>query len=81
MAETTREWALLFPNGRDIFYEGDSPRDFRTEIIEEYGFDPGEDPAWGVVIGDGPEAFTSYRFHCPAEHLDAIYGGQYPMGS
>ena len=31
---------VLFPNGRDIFYEGDSPRDFRTEIIEEYGFDP-----------------------------------------
>jgi hypothetical protein len=32
----------------------------------------------GVPIED----FVSYRFHCPAEHLDAIYGGdRFPMGS
>lgn len=62
-----REWAVLFPEGRHIYYEGDDPEGFRAEIREKFDFDPGEQPDQG--------------FDCPAELLDAIYGGQYPMGS
>lgn len=37
---------------------------------------------WGVLVEDDIKSFTSYCFHCPAEHLDAIYGSdRFPMGS
>ena len=46
-------------------------------------------PGWGQWIewaddrpADEDEAgFMSYRFRCPAEHLDAIYSDRFPMGS
>ncbi|WP_250029750.1 hypothetical protein [Paractinoplanes maris] len=80
----TVTWAELFPNGRDIFYEGDSPDDFAAEIAARYGFDPRTDKRWWEVIDGGGdmEPFVSYRFHCPVHLLDAIYGNdKYPLGS
>lgn len=77
-------WADLFPDGRDIFYEGDDPDEFAAEIAAKYGFDPRTDMRWWDVIdgGDGMEPFVSHRFRCPAHLLDAIYGNdKYPMGS
>jgi hypothetical protein len=68
MRKYEREWSELFPTGRFIFYEGDDPEGFRREIKAEFGFDPGPRPDEG--------------FHCPPEHLDAIYGvGRFLMGS
>lgn len=65
-------WASLYPEGRDIFYEGDHPAGFASQIEAEFGFSPALDPRWGV----------SYCFYCPAEHLDAIYGSdRFPVGS
>ena len=70
-------WSELFPDGRFIYYEGNNPEAFVEEIKRKFGFDPSKDnPKWGEVIS------VSYGFHCPAEYLDAIYGGsKYPMGS
>jgi hypothetical protein len=66
--EKLKKWSELCPEGRFIFYEGDDPKGFRREIKAEFGFDPGPKPDEG--------------FHCPPEHLDAIYGtGRFPMGS
>jgi hypothetical protein len=75
-------WSDLFPEGRHIFYEGDDPAAFVRQIRAEFGFSPASDPRWGEQIdGDGMN-FTSYSFHCPAEHLDAIYGtSRFAMGS
>jgi len=40
------------------------------------------DPRWGEQIDGDDISFTSYSFHCPSEHLDAIYGNdRFPMGS
>ncbi len=41
-------WSDLFPDGRDIFYEGDDPVGFVNTIKAEFGFDPSADPNWGV---------------------------------
>jgi hypothetical protein len=70
-----RTWAEMFPEGREIFYEGDNPNAFANEIKEKYGFDPSENnPNWNECSG--------FNFLCPAKHLDAIYGSRsYPMGS
>jgi hypothetical protein len=64
-------WHELFPEGRDIFYEGDDPDGFAAQIRAEFGFDPAADSCWDEM----------QRFHCPAKHLDAIYSGRFPMGS
>jgi hypothetical protein len=80
----TTTWAELFPNGRDIFYEGDGPDEFAAEIASKYGFDPRTDRRWWDVIAgdDGAEPLVSYMFHCPSHLLDAIYGnGAYLLGS
>ena len=68
-------WAKLFPEGRDLYYEGEHPDKFAKAISEEFGFDPSADPLWGKRFqgDDGEPGFTSYGFHCPAEHIDAIY--------
>lgn len=67
-------WSELFPTGRQIFYEGNKPKAFAKEIKQRFGFDPSEDnPSWNRKCG--------YSFACPAEFLDEIYGGEYPMGS
>jgi hypothetical protein len=77
-------WASLFPEGRHIFYEGADPTEFVRRIKAEYGLDPAADPRWGEHYEgeeDRPE-WVSYGFHCPAQHLDAIYGNpDFPMGS
>jgi hypothetical protein len=79
---TDTTWASLFPNGREIFYEGHDPVGFVRQIQTEFGFSPALDPDWGVQIEDDIDSFTSYSFHCLAEHLDAIYGSaRFPMGS
>jgi hypothetical protein len=80
LAATT--WSSLFPQGRHIFYEGDDPTGFVNQIESEFGFSPALDPRWGQWINGDAFSFTSYSFHCPTEHLDAIYGSdRFPMGS
>jgi hypothetical protein len=80
VASTT--WSDLFPDGRHIFYEGNNPVGFVRQIEAEFGFNPALDPRWGEQIDGDDLSFISYRFHCPAEHLDAIYGtSRFPMGS
>jgi hypothetical protein len=85
MTETNNpSWAQLFPNGREIFYEGDEPDKFAAHLAETYGLDPRADPRWWEVIdGDGDmEPFVVYGFRCPAHLLDLIYGNSaYPLGS
>ncbi len=77
-----RTWANLFPDGRDIFYEGDDPVGFVRQIQAEFDFSPALDPRWDEQIEDDTDSFTSYCFHCPVEHLDAIYASdRFPMGS
>jgi len=68
-------WAKLFPEGRDLYYEGEHPEEFAEAIREEFGFDPSADPRWGKQRerGDGSAGSASYGFHCPAESLDAMY--------
>lgn len=81
---STTTWAELFPNGREIFYEGDDPDGFAVEIAAKYGFDPRTDQRWWEVIeGDAEsEPFVVYGFHCPAVLLDVIYANpKYPLGS
>jgi len=77
-----RTWSGLFPEGRDIFYEGEDPTGFVSQIRTEFGFSPALDSGWGVKIHTDDFCFTSYSFRCPTEHLDAIYGNdRFPMGS
>jgi hypothetical protein len=76
-------WSELFPEGRHIYYEGDDPAGFVRQIQAEFGFSPAADPHWGEEFeGDQGPYLPTYSFHCPPEHLDAIYGnGHFPMGS
>jgi len=72
-------WQELFPDGRYLVYEGEDPVWFVAAIEREFGFDPSADPAWGKdwLSGDprNPDPFgRSLWFHCPAAHLQAIYG-------
>jgi hypothetical protein len=79
-----KAWASLFPEGRHIYYEGDDHTAFVRRIKAEYSFNPAADPHWGQHFGVDAEGdgWGSYSFHCPAEHLDAIYGNpDFPMGS
>lgn len=89
-------WKELFPQGRLIFYEGDDPEGFVSEIKARFGFDPSlNNPSWGEWIDSWTETdptyvetgdktthpgFVGYAFHCPADLLDAIYT-EYEMGS
>ncbi|HYB16745.1 MAG TPA: hypothetical protein VEF71_14905 [Streptosporangiaceae bacterium] len=68
-------WGKLYPEGRDLYYEGEHPDEFAAAIREEFGFDPSADPLWGKLVegGAGEPGFTSYGFHCPAGKLDAVY--------
>jgi hypothetical protein len=79
------DWSEMFPEGRDIFYEGMDPEGFAAAMRGQYSFDPSADPRWDQWIGDSPDdpaGFTMYEFHCPAEHLDEIYGsGKWELGS
>ena len=43
-------WSELFPEGRDIYYEGVNPQQFVREIAAEFRFDPSADPNWGSAI-------------------------------
>jgi hypothetical protein len=75
-------WSDLFPEGRDIFYEGNDPVGFVRQIQSEFGFSPASDPRWGERIDGDGLSFTSHSFYCPSEHLDAIYGNnRFPVGS
>ena len=70
-------WAEMFPWGRLIFWEGDEDgaHEVAAAIRRDSGFDPADDDRWGERIPGDDGAEISYAFHCPAEHLDAIYGG------
>lgn len=73
--EQMKNWRELFPKGRDIYYEGETPKKFAQEIKAKFGFDPSSNnPCWNKQHG--------YNFYCPAKYLDAIYGNsKYPLGS
>jgi hypothetical protein len=80
-------WRELFPEGRQIYYEGDEPDKFAHEILTEFGlYLKGElhTPRFGELIPadeHGP-ASVYYGFYCPPELLDAIYGSsRWPIGS
>lgn len=89
MTTTGASWRELRPHGRDIFYEGDEPETFASQIYAEFGFDPSAEPDWGLghwYLPDGgrmPDPFGRiYMFHCPPEHVDAIYcSGRWELGS
>lgn len=67
-------WRGLFPNGRMLFYEGNTPEAFVEEMKSKFGFDPSVDPKGSWT--------RSRMFFCPPEHLDAVYGNAtYPLGS
>ena len=68
-------WGKLYPEGRDLYYEGEHPDKFAAVIREEFGFDPSADPLWGKQVdgNDGEPGFTSYGFHCPPGKIDAVY--------
>ena len=77
-----KPWSEMYPDGREIFYEGDDPAGFAATVRDRFGFDPSATATWGETLFDGRETFQSYAFHCPAEHLDTLYGtGEYPLGS
>ena len=84
MIDTTT-YREMYPQGRHLYYEGDDPDGFADTIAAEFGFDPRDEtnccmygPDWGYhpeLWKYIPEVgFTPRDFHCPAEHLDAIYG-------
>ena len=67
-------WETLFPNGRDIYYEGEHSETFAAEMVAKFGFDPSSNnPNWNRGSG--------FRFHCPGHLMDKVYGGDYPLGS
>lgn len=71
---TLRSWADIFPLGRDLFYEGDDPEGFAAQIRSEVGLDVSAGRGWAHARG--------WRFHCPPEFLDVIYGSErFPLGS
>ncbi len=77
-------WAEdYWPNGRQIYYEGDEPETFAATIEDEFGLDVTSDRAWGQVIDDDDGgSFVSYGFICPSELLgDIYYSDRWPMGS
>jgi hypothetical protein len=89
IAETVGfKWSEAYPDGRTIFYEGDDPDGFAEEIQTKFGFDPSKFPGINLFTGE-PAPFDTwnedcgFQFHCPSEHLDAIYGpdGRWPLGS
>lgn len=78
-----KSWSEMFPEGRDIFYEGLDPVGFAGQMRREFGFDPCRDPRWGEWVWDNPDdRFQSFGFRCPPEHLDEVYGsGRWELGS
>lgn len=77
-------YSEYWPEGRELYYEGDDPNGFAATIRAEFGFDPVTDPDWGVwVEEDNPDGgYRYYPFHCPSEHLEAVFcSGRFPIGS
>jgi hypothetical protein len=71
-------WAEgYWPDGRDIYYEGEEPEAFAATIADEFGLDVTSDHAWGQVLDDddGGGSFVSYGFHCPVELLGCPFTG------
>lgn len=69
------QWSEMFPDGRCLFYEGETPEVFAREMLARFNFDPRKNnTSWNEDCG--------YFFLCPASCLDEIYGnGRYPLGS
>jgi hypothetical protein len=76
-------WAEgYWPDGRHIWYEGDSPESFAAAVKDELGLDVTKDPGWGRLIDEDEDSFVSYSFDCPAALLgDIYYSDRWPMGS
>ena len=70
--------------GHILRYEGDDPEGFRAQVKAEFGFDPADDFDSGAELGREKwgewvetkygELLQNFRFLCPPEHLEAIYG-------
>jgi hypothetical protein len=77
LAQSGMSWAEVFPEGWWFTYKGDDPEGFAAAIKDEFKFDPGADTGWDAKDHRGR---PSRGFHCPAEHLDAVYGsGRFPV--
>jgi hypothetical protein len=83
LAETIAWAEDYWPDGRDIYYEGDEPEAFAATVKDEFGLDVTSDPAWAEMIDDGEGgSFMSCRFRCPSDLLgDIYYSGRWPIGS
>ena len=69
---TYKSRAELFPSGRELYYEGKNRKAFIAEMKSKFDFDPSRDHGWSKGSG--------WRFHCPPDLLDKIYG-RYQLGS
>jgi hypothetical protein len=62
----------MYPNGRELYYEGNNPENFVREMKTKFNFDPSVGKRWAEW----------HAFRCPAHLLDVIYGDpQYILGS
>lgn len=77
LEDTPWTWAELFPEGREVCYEGDGdPWEFARSVREACGFDPAERARGSWERG------RDCWFWCPSEHLDLVYGsGRWEIGS
>jgi len=91
-------WSQLCPDGRTLYYEGDDPDGFARAVKTQFGFDVAEHRGYWPVKNDD-ESYSykphseptwneshGWQFHCPVEHIDAIYGDEtfrrrWPLGS
>jgi hypothetical protein len=61
----------VYPDGRELYYEGNDFIGFAAEVKAKTGFDPSQH--WRV---------RCISFHCPAEYLEEVYGsGRWPLGT
>jgi hypothetical protein len=61
----------LFPEGRNVWYEGDDPEGFLAAVRERWGLE--------LTLKQDP---SGYAFFCPPGYVDAIvYESEWPMGT
>jgi hypothetical protein len=75
----------MYPEGRVVYYEGDDPEGFRSEMLDEFGFDAAIPYDCGQVEGIRlrPTNWEGNRnFHIPAGLVRAVYGSErWPLGT
>lgn len=70
--QTVPTFDELFPNGREVWYEGTDPEGFRAWVRQQFGLEL-----------ELRQDVSGYRFFCPAGYVEAIYNNKagWPMGS